>query len=135
MITKDAIVRVIDAARSAAEMADAIRKLTSSKNELNEADEINGKLIEALAMISYGFQYSSGAMATVDELCDYIKKRINPGYKAHIPSGELADEIMKAIEKGSQPAPNLMTRESFEAMWKRAGGYLYKAVAEGDDHH
>lgn len=136
MITKEAVERIIRAARKADHMAFHIHAISvDDKFQWTEADAVRELLIDSLVLMTEGSMKNVNGVPLKDtERRDYLHKELhdvvlNPD-KTH--AGKLADIIMDDINEVHQPAPNLITRESFDEMWKKAGGYLYKAVS-GDD--
>ena len=133
-ITKDALVRIIKAAHKAKCMSVHIQGLMDSKAGWTEADETSSLLVDALVCMTYEMRVD-GKFVSDDERANFIRSNIDSAYKhmsADVAPGTIADEFMKACPNVRQPAPNTIERESFEEMWKKAGGYLYKAVS-GDD--
>lgn len=136
MITKEAIERIIAAARKASRISFHIHAISSGSSlEWTEADAIRELLIDSLVLMTEGSMKNvNGIQLKASERRDYFRKELtdvvmNPD-KTN--ADKIADIIMDGINEVQQPAPNLITRESFDEMWKKAGGYLYKAVT-GDD--
>ena len=133
-ITKDALVRIIKAAHKAKCMSVHIQGLMDSKAGWTEADETSSLLVDALVCMTYEMRVD-GKPVSDDERAAFIRENIEGAYN-HLPAdvapGMLADDLLKACPNVRQPAPNTMERESFEEMWKKAGGYLYKAVTGND---
>ena len=130
-ITKDALVRIIEAARITSCLADSFQAMLHGKATWTPADEANGKLIDALVLMAYGVKDSEGIVYNRDRLAEYFRDQINIEHRETLNPEALADAIIKDCD-AIQPAPNTMERQSFEEMWKQAGGYLYKAVTGND---
>lgn len=134
MITKAAIERIIRAARKASRISFHIHALSSGSSlEWTEADEISSLLIDALVLMTEGSMMNvNGIQLKASERRDYLRKELNDVVTT--PDKTNADKLAYTIAQGiaevQQPAPNIITRESFDEMWKKAGGYLYKAVTE-----
>lgn len=136
MITKEAVERIIRAARTADHMAFHIHAISGDdKFQWTEADAIRNLLVDSLVLMTEGSMKNvSGVQLNATERRDYLQKELHNdvAHPGNTSIGKLADIIMDGINEAQQPTPNLITRESFDEMWKRAGGYLYKAVS-GDD--
>lgn len=121
-ISRDALVRVIMAARTANNMADTIRKLAGHPDP-NEADMIAGALADALNMLN-------GEKQRVED--DFTESRTYQWlFRSAMSDAEVADEFIRMAlrNKTEQPKPHLISRVEFRNMVKKFGGY---STPEGD---
>lgn len=123
-ITRDAIMRVVKAARTAQKLADDIRKLTNDFRSVNVGDDIAGLLADALNMINGEKQ------GITDEFSD--SRTYTWLFRSAMSDGEVTDEFIRmARENGPKiPKPNLISREQFDEMMKSSGGYRYTPEGE-----
>ena len=123
-LTRDALLRVVKAARTADRLAQDMKKLLVDENRWTWADEIAGFLKDALFLIS-GEKLPTEA--------DFEKDSKVVGLLRGFESDTMvASDIMKMAEENApkMPKPNLMGQKEFQAMVKRYGGY--SATPEGE---
>ena len=126
-INRDALLRVVKAARMSMKMADNMRPLLVNTKGQTWADEISGQLIDSLFILSgetlkpgQGF-YESNTMLMLNSdnsdgtvadwfiMMDKIRKRIS----------EPEQEVQ-------QPAPQVMSPKEVEKLHQENGGYQYR---------
>lgn len=133
-IKRDALVRVVKAARLSLKMADAMQLFMIDKRPWTVADEISGHLKDALFIIlgehalhEKSFDesmtmrlltsdMSDGAVADYIIMMQNIQKHIEP---------ELA-----APNIVQQPKPQIMSKEEFRKLKDQNGGYCYTPEGE-----
>lgn len=131
-ITRDALLRVVKATRLSMRLAQDISKLFMDKAPWSVADEIYGRLEEALFMIS-GEKLGSGK--SID---DSMAKRLLTG---DLDDGTVADWfiMMDKIDKRIRgitpvdvkiPEPQIMNPEKTKKLYEKNGGY--RATPEGE---
>ena len=115
-ISRDALSRVIKAARMAHDMAETIREMTCGTCR-NKADDISGILEDAL------FDMNGEKLGVKDDFSE--SKTYQWLFGCSVPEDRIAGEFIRMAEenKPKQPKPNLINRDQFNAMLKRAGGY------------
>lgn len=123
-ISRDAIVRMIRAARNAAKLANDIRRIANVSDRNNAADEIAGDLADVLNKIN-GEQ-----IGISDQFCD--SRTYTWLFRSAMSDNEVADEFIRMAEenKPEMPRPNTMSRVGFEELLEKFGGY--KPTAEGE---
>ena len=123
METKDALLRIVKAARIAYAVADNIRKLGVCNTE-NEADRIYGYLTDALFILN-GEQLNGK---------DFNESRTYSWlYNSTMTDDEVTNEFIRMAKENApkQPKPNIITRDQFNELLTRAGGYGLQ-TPEGD---
>lgn len=126
-IQKDALLRVIKAAREARRQAEILRQLTAGGIGEVPMDNIYGWLTDALFHMSNepdGPNYDAHFQYFEDMLFDTGK-----------PDGDVADWIIAEARKEAPeiPKPNLISRDKFNEMIEKSGcGYRCKATPEGE---
>ena len=136
-VTKGALVRIVKATFIISEMAGHILALTDNKSCWTPADEAKGLLIDAIVSMT-GDMRVDDSLVSEDERSKLINDFINMKIgliPADASANEIANRIIGLCDTVKQPAPVTMERQSFEEMWKRVGGYLYKEAVNGNDHH
>lgn len=141
-IGEDALTLIIEAAHLASCLSANIRMMMSDEIVKNKAEVINEKLIGALVNMTYGVPWPKVGPLSPDDAIDetdlgrYFREKINLGYFEQPMHRDLAKHILADMDPDAihQPAPNLITSESFEEMWRKIGGYLYKEATEKDTH-
>ena len=116
-ISRDALVRVIRAARVAKELADDIRKLNGDTTRDNRADRIAGDLADALQMMN------GESMGVAD---DFLESQTYGWlFKCSVPEDRIAGEFIRMAEenKPKLPKPHLVNRVQFNEMIRKFGGY------------
>ena len=123
-LTRDALLRVVKAARTADRLAQDMKKLLVDENRWTWADEIAGFLKDALFLIS-------GEKLPLE--ADFEKDSKVVGLLRGFESDTMVvSDIMQMAEENApkMPKPSLMGQKDFRAMVKRYGGY--SATPEGE---
>ena len=116
-ISRDALMRVIRAARAAKELGDDIRRLSHDSIHDNVADRIAGDLADALQMMN------GESMGVAD---DFLESQTYGWlFKCSVPEDRIAGEFIRMAKENEsqQPKPCLMTEKEFDELLKRNGGY------------
>lgn len=123
-ISRDALVRVIRAAKVAKELSDDIRRLIGDSTRDNQADRIAGDLADALQMMN------GEKMGVSDDFTE--SKTYTWLFECSVPAERIAGEFIRMAEenKPEMPKPNLVNRVQFNEMVRKFGGY--SATPEGE---
>ena len=114
-ITKDALVHVIKAERLAEKLSDFIQCMLSGDGRpWNMADEIASHLSDMIR-----------EMSGEDRDTDFEESAVQILLRSSLDAEHVAEEIMNIAEddEPKQPKPNLITRDQFNAMVRKYGGY------------
>lgn len=123
-----ALKNIICATRASIRLAAATQELLHNKGALTEADEIAGRLKDALYYLSEGLEVNG------EELDDPAREEyINRLLDSALPDSAAAETLIYKCgkqKKQSVPAEQC----TFKEMWDSLGSYLYKAVKDTNDH-
>lgn len=123
-----ALKNIICATRASIRLAAATQELLHNKGALTEADEIAGRLMDALYYLSEGLEIN-GKKLDAPACKDYINRLLD----AEIPDEAAAWTIIcKCDKQKKQSAP--AEQCTFKEMWDSLGSYLCKAVKDTNDH-
>lgn len=120
-IERDALLRVVKATRMSMNLAEATQKLFVDEAPWSVADEIAGQLADALFKFSHDkaerFSDSTTMRLLKGDLSDdavtdwfFMMYRI--------------DERRNRQEEPVQPAPNVISKEELQELYKNNGGYM-----------
>ena len=120
-VTREALTKLVAAARASAKLAEAIEALLVDKNALNVADEITGDLQDALFLIS-GERLDGKPFTESMTMRLLTNVDINNGCVADwfFMMEKLHNHIQQDAE---QPKPHTMSQEEFRKMYVQNGGY------------
>ena len=129
-ISRDALLRVVKAARMAIKAAETMQSLMVEKGGWTWADEIAGQLLDSLFKMS-GEQLAVGK----DFNKDSMTMRLLTG---DMTDGAVADwfimmsKIRNKIteETVNQPKPQIVSKEDEQRMYVQSGGYKYTPEGE-----
>lgn len=125
-ISRDALLKIVRAARAAQKLADNIRHLTGNSPVENMADSIAGQLADALNLLN------GEKLGVADDFRD--SRTYTWLYRSAMTDDEVADEFIR-MAKGEpkMPKPNLISRGEFLDMVRQFGGYLdLNSTPEGE---
>jgi hypothetical protein len=117
-ISRDALLRVIYAARMSNAMAEIVRTLANGYKQENKLDQIAGALADALCMIN-------GEQLNPEE--DFGNSRTYTWlFNSRTTDSEVADEFIRMAENNRpvQPKPNTISKEQFDELFHKNGGYM-----------
>lgn len=124
-ISKDALLRVVKAARLSLRLAEDMRCLLVSRGSRTVPDDISGQLCDALFDMCH---------ERIDSSKDFIRDtetmRLLTG---RMGDSDVADAFIQMAERNSihQPEPHTFSREEFNANYEKVGGYRFE-TPEGD---
>lgn len=121
VITRDALLRVIKAARMSIALADDMRKLLVNEHGCTVADEISGFLNDALF-------YFCGERLTSDQDFKHDSATMQL-LTSSLSDEDVLDEFIQIYETTWMPAPQLMEKEEFRKLFKVNGGYMRMPVS------
>lgn len=116
-ISRDALLKIVRAARAAQKLADNIRHLTGNSPVENMADSIAGQLADALNMMN------GEKLGVADDFRD--SRTYTWLYRSAMTDEEVADEFIRMAKENEpkMPKPNLISRVQFLDMVRQFGGY------------
>ena len=116
-ISRDAMLRVVKAARMADKLAQDTKALLMDRNGWTVADEISGFLDDALFNM-IGEKLEPGQDFANDSVTMML-------IRSKLSDAEVTDEFISIAEenKPKLPKPNLVSRDEFNAMVRKFGGY------------
>lgn len=122
------LANIICATRASIRLATATQEMLHNKGALTEADEIAGRLKDALYYLSEGLEIN-GKELDAPAREDYINKLLDSA----LPDSAAAETLI--YKCGKQKRQNAQAEQcSFKEMWDSLGSYLYKAVKDTNDH-
>lgn len=132
-ITRDALLRVIKAARTAMKMAEVVQKFAVCSGRWTLADEISGNLTDALFLMNREELTAKQDFERDSVIMEILRGDMSDGAIADylIIKNRIYDKYGKDLETVSQPAPNLISKEELEKLHMQCGGYSPK-TPEGE---
>lgn len=122
-----ALANIICATRASIRIAKVTQELLHNKGALTEADEIAGRLKDALYYLSEGLEIN-GKELDAPACEDYINKLLDSA----LPDSAAAETLIyKCGKQKRQNAPSEQC--TFKSMWDSLGSYIYKAVNGEND--
>ena len=131
---KDALLRVVKAADGIEDLRKAFVKIGINDNALYE---IRGQLVDAVSYMigendevreEFGDSTAYCVLTNPDLAVDQRMEKLLAEYRKNT-SLQAYDEHI--LDHPEQPKPNVMSREEFDEMYRRNGGYRYE-TPEGD---
>lgn len=125
-ITRDALLRVVKSARMADRLARDTKALLRDQNSWTVADDISSFLDDAIFLM---------VGEKLDPRQDFVRDSVTMKLirAEDMSDEEVTEEILRMAEKNApkQPKPNLISRDKFNEMVERCGGYR-AGMSEGE---
>ena len=122
-IQRDALLRVVKAARLSLRMAEDMKNLLVCCNSRTIPDDISGQLCDALFYMCHEKLESSQDFIRDSETMKLLKSRMS--------DGDVTDALIQLEKKNSIHIPCTFSQEEFNANYEKVGGYRYQ-MPEGD---
>lgn len=122
-IQRDALLRVVKAARLSLRMAEDMKNLLVCHNSRTIPDDISGQLCDALFYMCHEKLESSQDFIRDSETMKLLKSRMS--------DVDVTDALIQLEKKNAIHVPCTFSREEFNANYEKVGGYRYQ-IPEGD---
>lgn len=127
-ISKDALLRIVKAARAAIGVSETLNKLLVERKAWTWADEIYGNLSDALFIMSGETLTPQQEFFNDSQTIRLLKSDMSDGAVADW--FIMMDKLNHRINDIQQPEPNISNKEDLERLSKQVGAYQHKP--EGD---